>query len=42
MVTDPLRPTEDELRKIRNQIRPIFNETLPVLANAILRDELRP
>jgi hypothetical protein len=41
MVEDPEHPTKEELKVMRdNVIRPLFNAAMPILANAILKDEL--
>ena len=39
-VANPQRPTSAELREMRNKIRPLFNQVTPVLAEALLHDDL--
>jgi hypothetical protein len=40
-VENPQSPTQDELRDMRNSIRPLFTDTMPKLAEAVLKDELK-
>jgi hypothetical protein len=41
MVKDPQHPTDTELKGILDKIRPLFSEQMPVLADAILKEDFR-
>jgi hypothetical protein len=41
MVKDPQNPTPNELKDIRDKIRPLINKQMPVLAGAILTEDVK-